>query len=104
MSISCRSNALTRGQEALIWEWKCLSHCRSHRQRHLAARGGRKPGSVVYHAAMLFLLSPAVRALARLVIGSRRDDRSKDLEILVLRHQLRVLRRTNPHLTLQPLD
>jgi len=53
---------------------------------------------------MLFLLSLAVRALARLVIGSRRDDRSKDLEILVLRHQLRVLRRTNPHLTLQPLD
>jgi transposase InsO family protein len=53
---------------------------------------------------MLFLLSLAVRALARLLVGSRRDDRSKDLEILILRHQVRVLRRKNPHLRLRPLD
>ena len=53
---------------------------------------------------MLFLLSLAVRALARLVIGSRGDDRSKDLEILILRHPLRVLRRKKPHLRLRPLD
>ncbi len=67
-------------------------------------RGGRKSGSVGYHAAMLFLVALAVRALARLVVGSRRDHRSKDLEILILRHQVRVLRRKNPHLTLRPLD
>ncbi|MEJ7695090.1 MAG: hypothetical protein WKF78_00110 [Candidatus Limnocylindrales bacterium] len=46
---------------------------------------------------MLSLLYLVVRALARLLVsgGQRgRDDGSKDLEILVLRHQLRVLQRT----------
>jgi putative transposase len=42
---------------------------------------------------MLFLLSLVIRAVARLLAGRRTDDGSKDLEILVLRHQLRVLRR-----------
>src|SRR5450759_902822 len=42
---------------------------------------------------MLFLLGLAIRALSRLLVGSRGDDGSKDLEILVLRHQLQVLRR-----------
>jgi putative transposase len=42
---------------------------------------------------MLFLLFLFVRALARLLVGSREDDGAKDLEILVLRHQVRVLRR-----------
>ena len=45
---------------------------------------------------MLFLLYLVLRALVRLVVsgGQRgRDDGAKDLEILVLRHQLRVLQR-----------
>lgn len=43
------------------------------------------------HARMLFLLSLIARAVARLVASS--DDGSKDIEVLVLRHQLKVLRR-----------
>jgi len=42
---------------------------------------------------MLFLLGLVVRMLSRLLVSPRNDDGSKDLEILVLRHQLRVLRR-----------
>ena len=52
----------------------------------------------LYDAPMLLLLYLVLRALARLVVtGGRRgwDDGSKDLEILVLRHQLRVLQRTS---------
>ncbi|MGH2652999.1 MAG: integrase core domain-containing protein [Actinomycetota bacterium] len=41
---------------------------------------------------MLFVLSLIARALARLLASSG-DDGSKDIEILVLRHQLKVLRR-----------
>ena len=47
---------------------------------------------------MLSLLYLAVRALVRLIVtGGQggRDDGSRDLEILVLRHQLRVLKRTS---------
>src|SRR5437899_12912030 len=53
---------------------------------------------------MLFLLSLIVRALARLLVGGRRDDGAQDLEILVLRHQLRVLRRKAGRPKLKPLD
>jgi putative transposase len=42
---------------------------------------------------MLFLLGLIIRAFSRLLVGSHGDDGSKDLEILVLRHELRVLRR-----------
>src|SRR5665811_171280 len=42
---------------------------------------------------MLFLLGLIVRSLSRLLVSPRNCDGSKDLEILVLRHQLRVLRR-----------
>jgi len=42
---------------------------------------------------MLFLLGLIIRLLSRRLVGPRDDDGSKDLEILVLRHQLRVLRR-----------
>ncbi len=42
---------------------------------------------------MLFILSLAIRALAHVLVGPREDDDSRDLEVLVLRHQLRVLRR-----------
>jgi hypothetical protein len=42
---------------------------------------------------MLFLLSLTVRLLPRLLVLPNADDATKDLEILVLRHQLRVLRR-----------
>jgi putative transposase len=42
---------------------------------------------------MLFVLSLTVRLLTRLLVLPNADDGTKDLEILVLRHQLRVLRR-----------
>src|SRR6266487_4342637 len=42
---------------------------------------------------MLFLLSLVVRVLARLLVLSGADEATKDLEILVLQQQLRVLRR-----------
>src|SRR5450759_4643606 len=47
---------------------------------------------------MWYLVYLAVRALVRLLVGGGRPDRDgggKDLEILVLRHQLRVLQRTS---------
>ena len=44
---------------------------------------------------MLSLLYLMVRVLARLLVASGPDDGSKDLEILVLRHQVRVLQRTS---------
>jgi putative transposase len=52
---------------------------------------------------MLFLLSLIVRALTRLLSGPRGDG-AKDLEILVLRHQLRVLRRKVGRARFAPLD
>jgi putative transposase len=42
---------------------------------------------------MLFVLWLILRLLTRLLVLSHADDGVKDLEILVLRHQLRVLRR-----------
>jgi putative transposase len=42
---------------------------------------------------MLFLLSLTVRLFTRLLVLPNGDDGAEDLEILVLRHQLRVLRR-----------
>jgi len=57
----------------------------------------------LYDPAMLFLLSLVVRALARLLAGRRSDDGSRELEILVLRHQLRVLRRKAGRPALRPV-
>jgi putative transposase len=48
-----------------------------------------------------------VRALARLLVSAGRAGRvdgSKDLEILVLRHQLRVLQRTSGRPKLRGID
>jgi putative transposase len=42
---------------------------------------------------MLFLLGLIVRAFSRFLVDPRADNGAKDLEILVLRHELRVLRR-----------
>src|SRR5664280_3764799 len=56
---------------------------------------------------MLSLVYLVVRALARLLVSARQpgqDDGSKDLEILVLRHQLRVLQRTAGPPKLRPID
>lgn len=52
---------------------------------------------------MWSLLYLVVRLLASGGRG-RDDERSKDLEILVLRHQLRVLRRTAGPPRLRPID
>src|SRR5438445_1984227 len=53
---------------------------------------------------MLFLMSLIVRSLARLLAGRRADSGAQELEILVLRHQLRVLRRKSGHPNLRRLD
>jgi len=53
---------------------------------------------------MLFLLSLVIRAFARMIADHRRDDGAKDLEILVLRHQVRVLKRKTGRPKLKPLD
>ncbi len=52
---------------------------------------------------MAFLLYLCARALTRLVAGSR-DDGSKDIEILVLRHQVKVLRRRAGRPRLRVMD
>ena len=52
---------------------------------------------------MLFLLSLFARALTRLVARSG-DDGSKVIEIMVLRHQLKVLRRQVGRPRLRPVD
>src|SRR5438445_4371157 len=53
---------------------------------------------------MLFLLSLLFRALCALVARLGGSEGSKDLEILILRHQLRVLRRKTGLHRLTPLD
>lgn len=56
---------------------------------------------------MLSLLYLVVRAIVRLLVSAGQPDRadgSKDLEILVLRHQLRVLQRTSGPLKLRAID
>ena len=53
---------------------------------------------------MLFLLYLIVRLLSRPLVGGRGQANSKDLEILVLRHQLRVLRRKTGPPKFTPLD
>src|SRR6266571_6055841 len=53
---------------------------------------GSVPSVDALHA-LLFMLWLTVRLLTRLLVFSEADDHTKDLEILVLRQQLRVLRR-----------
>src|SRR5450759_2396256 len=56
---------------------------------------------------MWSLVYLVARALVRLLVGGGqrdRDDGAKDLEILVLRHQLRVLQRTAGPPRLRPID
>jgi hypothetical protein len=53
---------------------------------------------------MLFIVSLVVRVLARLLVLSAADEATKDLEILVLRQQLRVLRRHASRPRFTPLD
>ena len=60
-----------------------------------------------YDRVMWSLLYLVVRALVRLLVRSGRPDRddgAKDLEILVLRHQLRVLQRTAGRPQLRTVD
>ena len=44
----------------------------------------------------LGLFVDAMRWLLRVIVRRRGDAAAKDVEILVLRHQLAVLKRTNP--------
>jgi len=56
---------------------------------------------------MLFILSLVVRVLARLLVrpgGPGTGEATKDLEILILRQQLQVLRRTVGRPKFTPLD
>ena len=56
---------------------------------------------------MWSLIYLVARTLIHLLINARlpdQDDGAKDLEILVLRHQLRVLRRTSGRPKLRPID
>jgi putative transposase len=56
---------------------------------------------------MLSLVYLLIRTLVALIIGTRRggrEEHAKDLEILVLRHQLRVLQRTSGPLKLRTAD
>ena len=75
------------------------------------SRGGRKLRFAIeqprYDRPMLSLLYLILRALARLLVsGARRgrDDGSRDLEILVLRHQLWVLQRKSGRPKLRAID
>lgn len=53
---------------------------------------------------MLFFLGLVVPALARLLVSPCHDDGCKDLEILVLRPELRVLRRKTGPPKLRAID
>src|SRR5450759_3462355 len=60
-----------------------------------------------YHRPMWSLFYIVARSLVRLLVGGGQqgqDDGSKDLEILVLRHQLRVLQRTAGRPRLRTID
>jgi hypothetical protein len=74
-------------------------------------RGGRKPDSRSDQPGTIgrceYLVYLVVRALVRLLVGGgrpHRDGGAKDLEILVLRHQLRVLHRTAGRPQLRTVD
>jgi hypothetical protein len=80
-------------------------------ERPQASRGDRKPRFALvlprYDRPMWSLLYLVARALVRLLVGGGQqgqDDGSKDLEILVLRHQLRVLQRTSRRPRLRTID
>src|SRR5664280_2171590 len=81
------------------------------RGSHDGPRGGRKLrfpfGPPRYHRPMWSLFYLVIRTLVRLLVGGGRPDRddgAKDLEILVLRHQLRVLQRTAGRPQLRVID
>jgi putative transposase len=66
-----------------------------------------RSGARRYHRPMWSLFYLVIRTLVRLiVIGDlgQRDEHAKDLEILVLRHQLRVLQRTASPPRLRTID
>ena len=88
----------------------CASTPDHHHVASLHPRGGRKPrfaiGPSRYDRPMWSLVYLVARTVRLLVSGGQRDrdDGSKDLEILVLRHQLRVLQRTAGPPRLRTID
>jgi putative transposase len=46
----------------------------------------------------------AFSVMVRLLVGRRRETFAKDIELLVLRHQVAVLRRQRPHPSVQAAD
>jgi hypothetical protein len=105
------------GVEAVAMEatgsyWKPIWNLLEERFELLLAnaRGGQKRrfalGPPRYDRPMWSLLYLVVRALVRLVVGAGQQgqDGTKDLEILVLRHQLRVLQRTSGPPKLRAID
>ncbi len=60
-------------------------------ERRLSALSTHPSGGS--HAVLPWLLSILTRRLLRLVALAVRSDRSTDLEIVVLRHELAILRR-----------
>ena len=97
-SCSSSSAAGARGSETRI-------HARSDR---VGVRNPRFDARIHrYDRPMWPLLYLVARTLIALIVGTSRrgqDDGSKDLEILVLRHQLRVLQRTAGRPKLRPVD
>src|ERR1019366_5442868 len=87
----------SRWSASRSWIWRMMSARLSTPTSPWGSETQIRARSPRYDRLMWSLLYLVVRALVRLLVrGGRpdRDDGSKDLEILVLRPQLRVLQRT----------
>ena len=99
------------GGVAAVARWQSARDAVVAARTRRQARGGRKPqfalGPPRNDRLMWSLVYLLLRTLVARIIGTSRrgrDDGAKDLEILVLRHQLRVLRRTSGPPRLRAMD